>query len=90
LLAHCTASGLRFVVLFWDKAPWHTSQRTRAWIRAYNQQAKREQRTRLIVCSLPTRSPWLMPLESIFGWIKHQVLGGRRFPTVAAKSMSVL
>lgn len=84
LMAHYASRGLRFVVLFWDKAPWHTSKCTRAWIRAYNQQAKREKRTRLIVCSLPTRSPWLMPLEPIFGWLKHQVLGGRLFETIAA------
>lgn len=27
----------------------------------------------------PYRSPWLIPLESIFGWIKHQILGDRLF-----------
>lgn len=89
LMAHCTAKGLRFVVLFWDKAPWHTSKRTRHWIRTYNQQAKLKNQTRLIVCSLPTRSPWLMPLEPIFGWIKHQVLGGRLFETVVALQAAV-
>ena len=89
LLAHCTTTGLRFVVLFWDKAPWHTSKRTRDWIRAYNRQAKRENHTRVIVCPLPTRSPWLMPLEPIFGWIKHQVLGGRLFETVVALQAAV-
>lgn len=83
LMAHCTDRGLRFVVLFWDRAPWHTSKRTRDWLRTYNRQAKRENRTRLIVCSLPVRSPWLMPLEPIFGWIKHQILGGRLFATIA-------
>lgn len=38
---------------------------------------------RLLVCYHPTRSPWLMPLEAIFGWAKHQVLGGRAFKTVS-------
>lgn len=84
LMHHWTHKGKRFIVLLWDKASWHTSRRTRNWIRAYNRRAKRENRTRLIVCPLPTRSPWLMPLESIFGWIKHQVLGGRLFETVPA------
>jgi transposase len=89
LMVHCTQNGLRFIVLIWDKAPWHTSKRTQGWIRAYNRRAKEEARTRLIVCQLPTRSPWLMPLEPIFGWTKHQVLGGRLFETVAQLQAAV-
>jgi transposase len=83
LMVHWTQQGKRFIVLFWDRAPWHTSAKTRRWIRVYNQRAKQEGLTRLIICSLPSRSPWLMPLESIFGWTKHQILGGRVFNTVA-------
>jgi transposase len=82
LMAYWTKKGKRFIVLFWDKASWHTSKRTQNWIRAYNRRAKRKGLTRLIVCQLPTRSPWLMPLEPIFGWTKHQVLGDRLFETV--------
>jgi len=82
LVAHWTQKGKRFIVLFWDKASWHTSGRTQRWIRAYNRRAKEKGLTRLIVCTLPTRSPWLMPLESIFGWTKHQVLGDRIFETI--------
>jgi hypothetical protein len=80
LMTHYTTQGKRFIVLFWDRAPWHRSKQTRAWIRAYNQRAKREGLTRLIVCQLPTRSPWLMPLESIFGWVKHRVRDSSRAP----------
>lgn len=83
LMAHWTKKGKRFIVLLWDRASWHTSKRTRGWIRAYNRQAKEKSLTRLIVCRLPTRSPWLMPLESIFGWTKHQVLGDRVFETIS-------
>jgi transposase len=89
LMAHCTQNGLRFIVLIWDKASWHTSKRTQGWIRAYNRRAKEESLTRLIVCQLPTRSPWLMPLEPIFGWTKHQVLGDRLFETVAQLQAAV-
>jgi transposase len=89
LMVHCTQNGLRFIVLIWDKAPWHTSKRTQDWIRAYNRRAREEARTRLIVCQLPTRSPWLMPLEPIFGWTKHQVLGGRLFDSVAQLQAAV-
>ncbi len=83
LMVHWTAKGKRFIVLFWDRAPWHTSKRTRQWIRDYNQRAKREGLTRLLVCYHPSRSPWLMPLEPIFGWVKRQVLGGRIFEMIA-------
>jgi len=66
LMAHWTKQGKRFIVLFWDRAPWHKSRQTREWVRAYNQRAKRDGLTRLILCFLPTRSPWLTPLEPIF------------------------
>ena len=89
LLAYWTNKGKRFIVLFWDKASWHTSHRTQNWIRDYNRRAKREGLTRLIVCQHPTRSPWLMPLEAIFGWVKHQVLGDRLFETVTALQAAV-
>ena len=89
LMAHWTDQGKRFIILFWDKAPWHTSKRTRTWVRAYNRRAKREGFARLVICQLPSRSPWLMPLESIFGWTKHQVLGGCLFKTVAELQAAV-
>lgn len=89
LMAHWTQKRKRFIVLFWDKASFHTSHQTRNWIREYNRRAKQEGLTRLITCKLPTRSPWLMPLESIFGWTKHQVLGNRLFDTVAELQKAV-
>jgi transposase len=89
LMAHCTQNGLRFIVLIWDKAPWYTSKRTRDWIRAYNRRAREDARTRLLVCQLPTRNPWLMPLEPIFGWTKHQMLGDRLFQTISQLQTAV-
>ena len=83
LMAHQNSQGKRFIVLIWDRASWHTSKRTKQWIRDYNRRAKQEGLTRLMTCLLPTRSPWLMPLESIFGWIKHQILGDRLFKDIA-------
>jgi hypothetical protein len=83
LMSYWTQQGKRFIVLFWDRAPWHKSRQTRQWIRAYNQRAKQDGLTRLVICYLPTRSPWLMPLEAVFGRLKQQVLGGRMFATVA-------
>jgi len=89
LLAHWSSKGKRFIVLFWDRASWHTSKRTRRWIRAYNRRAKKDGLTRLIPCWLPSRSPWLMPLEAVFGAVKHRVLGDRIFETLPALRLAV-
>ena len=55
--------GERVWVLIWDNAPWHISHEVRGWIRARNQKAKREGGVRILVCGLPTKSPWLNPIE---------------------------
>lgn len=83
------AQGKRFIALFWDKASWHTSKKTRRWIRTYNRKAKQSGLPRLLVSYHPTRSPWLMPLESVFGWVKHQVLGGRFFQAMSELQQAV-
>jgi hypothetical protein len=56
--------GKRAVLLIWDNASWHDSQCVRAWVRQHNRQVKQAgQGVRLVVCSLPTKSPWLNPIE---------------------------
>ena len=51
-------------VLIWDNASWHISKAVRAWIRTHTQQVKRDgQGVRLVVCCLPSKSPWLNPIE---------------------------
>lgn len=89
LMAHWTEIGKRFIVLFWDRAPFHTSKRVRGWIRAYNRRAKAQGLTRLIPFWLPSRSPWLMPLEAVFGSVKHRMLGNRTFESLAALQVAV-
>lgn len=63
LLAVARDEGKRVLVVIWDNAAWHTSRRIRQWIRDYNQAAKRLGEPRLLVHGLPTRSPWLNPIE---------------------------
>lgn len=59
-----TRLGQRVWVLIWDNASWHKSQKVRTWIRAHNRQVKcTGQGVRLIVFFLPTKSPWLNPIE---------------------------
>jgi hypothetical protein len=51
-------------LLVWDNASWHLSRAVRSWIKTHNQQVKREGKgVRIIVCFLPTKSPWLNPIE---------------------------
>jgi len=56
--------GQRAVLLIWDNASWHESQRVRTWLRAHNRQVKEAGHgVRLIACFLPVKSPWLNPIE---------------------------
>ncbi len=58
------ADGARVLALIWDNASWHISQEVRAWLGQHNRQVKTTGRgCRLLVCRLPTRSPWLNPIE---------------------------
>ena len=89
LAQHWTSQGKRYIALFWDKASWHTSHQTRNWLRTYNRMAKKQGLCRILVCFHPTRSPWLMPLEAIFGAIKHRILADLDFDTLAALKSAV-
>ena len=57
------AEGVRVLLLIWDNAPWHVSREVRAWIAAHNRRVKRDGGCRLLVCRLPSKSPWLNPIE---------------------------
>ena len=56
--------GKRALLLVWDNASWHVSGRVRAWVREHNRRVKRERSgVRIVVCQLPSKSPWLNPIE---------------------------
>ena len=58
------AEGVRVLALVWDNAPWHVSREVRAWIVAHNRRVKAAGAgCRLLVCRLPSKSPWLNPIE---------------------------
>ena len=68
LLAWCSArlaaQGCTALLLIWDNASWHRSQAVRHWIHQHNQQGKRGAvGARLVRCHLPSKSPWLNPIE---------------------------
>ena len=52
------------MLVVWDNTSWHDSQIVRSWLRQHNRQVKQSGHgVRLVVCSLPTKSPWLNPIE---------------------------
>jgi len=57
------ADGVHVLALVWDNAGWHASREVRAWIRGHNRRVKRDGGCRLLVCRLPSKSPWLNPIE---------------------------
>jgi hypothetical protein len=57
------AEGKKALLLVWDNASWHVSRLVRSWIKAHNRRAKREGGVRIVACRLPSKSPWLNPLE---------------------------
>jgi transposase len=62
--AQLAAQGFTALLLIWDNASWHRSQAVRHWIRHHNQQVKRGAAgVRIVVCYLPSKSPWLNPIE---------------------------
>jgi hypothetical protein len=66
------AQGATTLVLVWDNASWHLSAEMRRWLRQHNQQAHRSGGVRIVPCLLPTKSPWLNPIEP------HWIHGKRR------------
>jgi hypothetical protein len=57
------AEGKKAWLLVWDNASWLLSAEVRNWIRAHNRLARQSGGVRLLVCQLPSRSPWLNPIE---------------------------
>jgi len=58
------AQGKSAWLLIWDNASWYISQIVRTWIREHNQQVKQTGKgVRILPFRLPTKSPWLNPIE---------------------------
>jgi len=72
--AECLAAeGKRVLVVVWDNAAWHVSREVRTWIKAHNRTVKLQGGVRILVCRLPSRSPWLNPIEPKWVHGKRQV-----------------
>jgi DDE superfamily endonuclease len=63
LTERVAAEGKTALLMVWDNASWHISQAVRAWRKAHNRRVKRAGGCRLVVCPLPSKSPWLNRIE---------------------------
>ncbi len=56
--------GTKALLLVWDNASWHISQMVRGWIGGHNREVKESGKgVRILSCLLPSKSPWLNPIE---------------------------
>jgi len=76
------AAGKTALLLIWDNASWHISKAVRSWIRAHNRQVKQSQRgVRIVLCLLPSKSPWLNAIEPKWVHGKRAVVEPERLLT---------
>ncbi len=73
------ATGVHVLALIWDNAPWHVSREVGAWVRGHNRRVKAAGKgCRLLVCRLPSKSPWLNPIEPRWAHGKRAVVEPER------------
>ena len=76
--------GKRALLLVWDDASWHISQRVRSWIKEHNRRAKAKGRVRIVSCPLPVKAPWLNRIEPKWVHCKRAIVEPDR-PLTAAE-----
>lgn len=80
--AKLDAQGKTVLLLVWDNASWHISHAVRDWLRAHNRQVKQERSgVRILSCRLPSKSPWLNPIEPKWIHSKRKIVEPARLLT---------
>jgi transposase len=87
LLRDAARRGKRWLLVIWDNASWHKC--LRGWASAYNRDAARRGETRLMLFFLPTRSPWLNPIEPRWMQCKRAIYSEETTPTVHQLTQSI-
>jgi hypothetical protein len=81
LCERLAAEGKTALLMVWDNASWHVSQRVRSWIKAHNRVAKAEGGVRIVTCGLPVKAPWLNPIEPKWAHGKKSIVEPARLLT---------
>jgi transposase len=77
-------AGKTALFVVWDNASWHVSAEVRHWLRQHNRQVKQTgQGIRIISCLLPTKSPWLNPIEPVWRHGKRRIVEPTRLLSAA-------
>jgi transposase len=76
-------AGITTLVLVWDNAAWHVSTAVRRWVGEHNRRVQREGGVRIVPCWLPTKSPWLNPIEPHWVHAKRRITEPTRLLTAA-------
>jgi transposase len=73
LLSVAADKAKRVLVIIWDRASWHKSKQIKQWVRQHNRKIRQKGGVRLLPCLLPSKSPWLNPMEPIWLHSKRKV-----------------
>jgi transposase len=77
-------AGKTALLVVWDNASWHVSAEVRTWLRQHNRQVKQTgQGVRIVRCLLPTKSPWLNPIEPVWRHGKRRIVEPTRLLSAA-------
>jgi hypothetical protein len=77
------AAGKTALRLVGDNASWHLSGEVARWIAAHNRRTRAGGGVRIVVCPLPTKSPWRNPIEPKWVHGKRRVVEPARLLTAA-------
>jgi hypothetical protein len=73
--ARLPAAGKMALLLVWDNAAWHLSEEVKTWSAAHNRAVQATgSGVRLVPCPLPSKNPWLNPIEPKWNHTKRQVV----------------
>jgi len=77
------AAGKTALLLIWDNASWHISKAVRDWLHEHNREVKagRRRGVRIVLCLLPSKSPWLNAIEPKWVHAKRAVVEPERLLT---------
>lgn len=70
----CKAQGLSRLYIVWDNASFHVSKKLKEWRKEHNRNVRSNGGTLIHFVLLPSKSPWLNPIEAVFRWLKRRVL----------------
>lgn len=85
----CKAKGLKRLYIVWDNASFHISKKLKGWLRDYNKGVRKSGGTLIHLVALPSKSPWLNPIEAVFRWLKRRALLCRIHETLEVLTQTV-